>query len=108
VIRLVNDAADEVHRNEAKHNGWIKGARYLWLKNLQNFNEEERPRSSGWRRPISTPYRLGNRRNSVVDHQQPLQRQRPGRQQGQRHPTKHDLELMIYLIAGGVLDVLPN
>jgi hypothetical protein len=56
VIRLVNDAADEVHRNEAKHNGWIKGARYLWLKNLQNFNEEERPRSSGWRRPISTPY----------------------------------------------------
>jgi transposase len=41
VIKLVNDAVDEVRRNEAKHNDWIKGTRYLWLKNLQNLDEEE-------------------------------------------------------------------
>src|SRR5277367_3553224 len=41
VIKLVNEAVDEVRRGEAKHNDWIKGTRYLWLKNLQNLDEEE-------------------------------------------------------------------
>ena len=42
VIKLVNEAVDEVHRTEAKHNEWIKGTRYLWLKNLQNLDAEEK------------------------------------------------------------------
>src|SRR5208282_1721799 len=42
VIKLVNEAVDEVRRGEAKHNDWIKGTRYLWLKNLQNLDEEEK------------------------------------------------------------------
>src|SRR5271170_4443195 len=42
VIKLVNEAVDEVRRTEAKHNDWIKGTRYLWLKNLQNLDEEEK------------------------------------------------------------------
>ena len=41
VIKLVNEAVDEVRRTEAKHNDWIKGTRYLWL-NLQNLDEEEK------------------------------------------------------------------
>ena len=39
-IKLVNDTVDEVRRGEAKHNDWIKGTRYLWLKNLQNLDEK--------------------------------------------------------------------
>src|ERR1700739_1622857 len=42
VIKLVNEAVDEVRRGEAKHNDWIKGTRYLWLKNMQNLAEEEK------------------------------------------------------------------
>ena len=42
VIKLVNEAVDEVRRTEAKHNDWIKGTRYLWLKNLQNLDAEEK------------------------------------------------------------------
>ena len=42
VIKLVNEAVDEVRRGEARHNDWIKGTRYLWLKNLQNLDEEEK------------------------------------------------------------------
>src|SRR6202042_3339752 len=42
VIKLVNEAVDEVRRTEAKSNDWIKGTRYLWLKNLQNLDEEEK------------------------------------------------------------------
>ena len=42
MIKLVNEAVDEVRRGEAKHNDWIKGTRYLWLKNLQNLDEEEK------------------------------------------------------------------
>src|SRR5271169_5352216 len=42
VIKLVNEAVDEVRRGEAKHNDWIKGTRYLWLTNLQNLDEEEK------------------------------------------------------------------
>ena len=42
VIKLVNEAVDKVRRTEAKHNDWIKGTRYLWLKNLQNLDAEEK------------------------------------------------------------------
>ena len=42
VIELVNEAVDEVRRGEAKHDDWIKGTRYLWLKNLQNLDAEEK------------------------------------------------------------------
>ena len=42
VIKLVNEAVAEVRRGEAKHNDWIKGTRYLWLKNLQNLDAEEK------------------------------------------------------------------
>ena len=40
--RVVREAVDEVRRTEAKHNDWIKGTRYLWLKNLQNLDAEEK------------------------------------------------------------------
>src|SRR6204780_1195411 len=42
VIKLANEAIDQVRREEAKHNDWIKGTRYLWLKNLQNLDAEEK------------------------------------------------------------------
>jgi len=40
VIKLVNEAVDAVRRAEAKHGDWIKGTRYLWLKNLQSLFEK--------------------------------------------------------------------
>ena len=42
VIKLVNDAVDEVRRGEARNNCWIKGTRYLWLKNLNNLSDKEK------------------------------------------------------------------
>ena len=42
VVKLVNDAVDEVRRGESKNSDWIKGTRYLWLKNLQNLTDEEK------------------------------------------------------------------
>jgi len=42
VIKLVNDAVDEVRRQEARSSCWIKGTRYLWLKNLINLTDKEK------------------------------------------------------------------
>jgi transposase len=42
VIKLVNEAVDEVRRAEARHTHLIKGTRYLWLKNSENLDEEEK------------------------------------------------------------------
>ena len=42
VIKLVNDAVDEVRRQEARSSCWIKGTRYLWLKNLVSLTDAEK------------------------------------------------------------------
>jgi transposase len=33
IVKIVNEAVDEVRRSESKDNPWLKGTRYLWLKN---------------------------------------------------------------------------
>jgi transposase len=163
VIKLVNDAVDEVRRTEAKTNDWIKGTRYLWLKNLQNLDEEEkaaivrleaanldtmqawqirmnlqdvftRPSVASarkflhrWHAWVSTcdlpPMKKvaatimakadeilrsisSNLSNGLLEaingNVQAAKRKAKG------YRTKHNLKLMVYLIAGGVLDALPT
>ena len=41
-VKIVNDAVDEVRRNETKQNPWLKGTRYLWLKNPGNLSAKQR------------------------------------------------------------------
>ncbi len=43
VIQLVNDAVDEVRREEQKLEPELKKTRYLWLKNEGNLDASERP-----------------------------------------------------------------
>lgn len=42
VIKLANEAVDEVRRQEAKNNFQIKGRRYIFLKNVNNLTQEEK------------------------------------------------------------------
>ena len=42
VIKLANEAVDEVRRQEAKDNFQIKGRRYIFLKNVDNLTLEEK------------------------------------------------------------------
>lgn len=42
VIKLVNDAVDEVRRQERHANTLLKGTRYLWLKNVENLSDAEK------------------------------------------------------------------
>lgn len=42
VVKLINEAVDEVRRQEAKHTDWLKGTRYLWLKNTENLTDAEK------------------------------------------------------------------
>jgi transposase len=42
VIKLANEAVDEVRRREAKDNFQIKGRRYIFLKNVDNLTLEEK------------------------------------------------------------------
>jgi transposase len=37
VVKLVNEAVDEVRRQESRGNALLKGTRYLWLKNVENL-----------------------------------------------------------------------
>jgi transposase len=37
VVKLVNDAVDEVRRAESRENAVLEGTRYLWLKNAENL-----------------------------------------------------------------------
>lgn len=42
VMKLVNDAVDQVRRMEQKDNNILKSTRYLWLKNPNNLTESQR------------------------------------------------------------------
>jgi transposase len=42
VIKLANEAVDEVRRQEAKNNFQIKGLRYIFLKNIKHLSLEEK------------------------------------------------------------------
>jgi transposase len=42
VIKLSNEAVDEVRREEARNNYQIKGRRYIFLKNVENLTLEEK------------------------------------------------------------------
>ena len=41
VIKIINDAVDQVRREEIKDRPELKGTRYIWLKNQQNFKEPQ-------------------------------------------------------------------
>ena len=43
-VKIVNDAVDEVRRQEARQNPWLKGTRYIWLKNPGNLSPAQRER----------------------------------------------------------------
>jgi len=47
VIKLANEAVDEVRREEARNNYQIKGRRYIFLKNVGNLTTEEKEALSG-------------------------------------------------------------
>jgi transposase len=42
VVKLINEAVDEVRRAEQKSRGELKKSRYLWLKNPRNLSERQR------------------------------------------------------------------
>jgi transposase len=42
VIKLANEAVDQVRREEAKNNFQIKGRRYIFLKNVDRLTQEEK------------------------------------------------------------------
>ena len=163
VIKLVNEAVDEVRRTEAKHNDWIKGTRYLWLKNLQNLDEEEKASivrleaanldtMQAWQirmnlQDVFTMPSVASARKflhrwhawvSTCD-LQPMKKVaatimakadeilrsissnlsnglleaingnvQAAKRKAKGYRTKHNLKLMVYLIAGGVLDALPT
>lgn len=41
IVKIINEALDEVRRQERKANPWLKGTRYLWLKNPQNLTQKQ-------------------------------------------------------------------
>ena len=41
VVKLINEAVDEVRRAEQKSRGELKKSRYLWLKNPRNLSERQ-------------------------------------------------------------------
>jgi len=42
VMALINEAVDEVRRDEVKENSLLKDTRYIWLKNPENLTEKQR------------------------------------------------------------------
>jgi len=42
VVKLANEAVDQVRREEAKNNFQIKGRRYIFLKNVDHLTQEEK------------------------------------------------------------------
>jgi len=42
VMKLMNDAVDQVRREEQAHNASLKRTRYIWLKNPENLTEKQR------------------------------------------------------------------
>jgi transposase len=42
VVKIINDAVDQVRRTEQKSRAELKNSRYLWLKNPQNLSDHQR------------------------------------------------------------------
>jgi len=42
VMKLMNEAVDQVRREEQAHNASLKRTRYIWLKNPENLTEKQR------------------------------------------------------------------
>lgn len=42
IVKIINEAVDKVRRSEVKGNPWLKGTRYLWLKNPGNLSSKQR------------------------------------------------------------------
>ena len=163
VVKLVNDAVDEVRRGESKTSDWIKGTRYLWLKNLQNLTDEERASlvkletanldtMQAWQMrlnlqdlfkcpSIASARKFLDRWNAWVETSdlKPMIKAartimgkadetlrsitskisnglleaingnvQAAKRKAKGYRSKHNLKLMVYLIAGGVLDALPT
>lgn len=46
VMKIINEAVDEVRRDEARQNETLKKTRYIWLKNPQNLTAKQRKMST--------------------------------------------------------------
>jgi transposase len=44
IVKIINEAMDEVRRSDTKANPWLKGSRYIWLKNPGNLSAKQRDR----------------------------------------------------------------
>ena len=163
VVKLVNDAVDEVRRGESKNSDWIKGTRYLWLKNLQNLTDEEKAKlvdleaanldtMQAWQMrlnlqdlfkcpSIASARKFLDRWHAWVETSdlKPMIKAartimgkaddilrsiaskisnglleaingnvQAAKRKAKGYRSKHNLKLMVYLIAGGVLDQLPT
>lgn len=42
ILKLINEAVDDIRRTEAKHNPLLKGTRYIFLKNDKNLTQAQR------------------------------------------------------------------
>jgi transposase len=40
-MKLMNEAVDQVRRQEQTHNACLKRTRYVWLKNPENLTEKQ-------------------------------------------------------------------
>ena len=47
ILKIINEAVDEVRREEAKTNPLLKKARYLFLKNEANLTDKQRAKKEG-------------------------------------------------------------
>jgi transposase len=47
VVRIINDAVDEVRRTEQKSRGELKNSRYVWLKNPDNLSDRQQAQLRG-------------------------------------------------------------
>ena len=79
VIKLANEAVDQVRREEARNNFQIKGRRYIFLKNVDHLTQEEKEalgtvKANKYRRfSASNPAeRVGDSRAKTVDLQPAL------------------------------------
>ena len=163
VVKLVNDAVDEVRRGEARNSDWIKGTRYLWLKNLQNLTDEEKAKlveletanldtMQAWQMrlnlqdlfkcpSVTSARKFLDRWHAWVETSdlKPMIKAartimakaddilrsiasgisnglleaingnvQAAKRKAKGYRSKHNLKLMVYLIAGGVLDQLPT
>jgi transposase len=163
VVKLVNDAVDEVRRGESKTSDWIKGTRYLWLKNLQNLDDEEKAKlvdleaanldtMQAWQMRMNLqdlfkcPSVASARKfldrwhawvetsdlkpmikaaRTIMGKAEDILRSiasgisnglleaingnvQAAKRKAKGYRSKHNLKLMVYLIAGGVLDGLPT